>query len=121
MIAQQFLTSIQRSCDGWKALASSQKNAYAVSFLSRLFPGAVIRASQITALVTATDGYCDLVRSGGIAIRPAGQAASPSMSSASSYFNGPTLLASALAFGLGYAACHYLAPPEPARPLPRRR
>lgn len=80
----------------------------------------VVPDAQVNALIAQTDSYCVRVRAG-LTVRPAGQAASPSMSAASSYFNGPTLLAAALAFGAGYAACHYLAPPEPARRLPRGR
>lgn len=80
----------------------------------------VVPDAQVNMLIAQTDSYCVRVRAG-LTVRPAGQAASPPMSAASSYFNGPTLLAAAIAFAGGYAACHYLAPPEPARRLPRGR
>lgn len=119
MIASRFLDSQQISCATWRGLAVSQKESYALRYLSSLFPRATILASQVRSLIAATDGYCELAVTRRFPLRPAGQAAS--LTDAASYFNGPTLLMAGLAFAAGYAACHYLAPPEPARPLPRRR
>jgi len=124
------LAAMQLDCVGWKNTSVDGQRA-AVRRIAgvpvQLSPIGIVTIDSwsrgVQNAIAAINGHCAVRNANNHIVAAAGQAAGPSMSAADSYFNGPTLLAAAVAFGLGYAACHYLAP-LPSSPMskrPRRR